>query len=322
MSEWRQLQKSLTGYEKIILLVHEKPDGDCLGAALALGLGLKGRGFKPVLLLPQPIPKIYAFLPGQELIEVKPSGKINEKAAVIAVDCTDMERTEYELDAANPFINIDHHVSNVFFGVLNIVDTAAAATGEIIYRLFKEGRVPITPDMATLLYVAVSTDTGSFIYRNTTPQTMRIASELLALKADLELIRKNLHEKRPYEELVMVKTALRSLFLKEDGKIIGCKLTYRDLRKNKLITTDTDGLAAMMRATDGVEIALLFKEIGPGVIKISLRSKNYVDVNRLASALGGGGHPRAAGCTVRGKLDDVMENVLSLATDYLQRRDD
>lgn len=321
MSDWQELQRRLAGSERVVLLVHEKPDGDCLGAALALGLGLKDRGYKPVLLLPQPIPQIYEFLPGQDLIEVRPPGEINENNAVIAIDCTDLERTEYTLVGDNPMINIDHHISNTFFGGLNIVDTGAAATAEIIYRLFQEGLAKITPDMATLLYVAVSTDTGSFIYSNTTPQTLRIASELLVLKADLDLIRKNLHEKRPYGELVMVKTALCSLFLQGEDRIIGCKLTYSDLCKNNLITTDTDGLVGMLRATDGVEIALLFKELSPGVIKVSLRSKEYADVNKLAGELGGGGHPRAAGCTVRGKLNDVVDHVVSLAINHLKRRD-
>jgi len=321
MSDWQKLQEFIEGHDEAVLLVHEKPDGDCLGSALALGLYLKSRGITPVMPLPDPIPKVYSFLPGQDLVKVKPSGQLEKKAVVIAVDCTDLNRIEYTIPPENPVINIDHHVSNLYFGSLNIVDTGAAAAGEIIYRLFKEGQVDITPDIATLLYVAISTDTGSFIYSNTTPETMQAASELLALKTDLDLVRRHLHEKRPYEELVTVKTALTSLFLENEGMVIGCTLSYSDLQENNLLTADTDGLIGMMRATDGVEVALLFKELRPGEIKVSLRSKNYVDVNLLAGEFGGGGHPRAAGCTVRGNLEKVVEEIVTLAGEYLKRRD-
>ena len=156
------------------------------------------------------------------------------------MDCTDLRRIKYAIPPANPVVNIDHHISNEFWPA-EYSQYPGGRNREMVYYLLREGRIDITPEMATLLYVAVSTDTGSFIYSNTTPETLRIASELLALKADLDLVRKNLHEKRPYNELVMVKTALQSLLLSEDGRIISCRLPYADLERNGLITTDTDG---------------------------------------------------------------------------------
>ncbi len=318
MNDWKNVQAFLEGCPEVILVVHDKPDGDCLGSGLTLCLGLAGLGYKPVMLLPEAIPEIYHFLPGQEYVEIRAKSALPESIPVITVDCSDMERLNYKINESNPVLNIDHHVSNTCFGLLNIVDTDAAATGEIVYSLLGEAKVEITPEMATCLYVAISTDTGSFIYSNTTAKSLRIASELLAQKTDLDLIRSELHETRPLSELLTIKAALENLFISEDGKMISCTLAYKELQEKKLLTTETDGLIGMLRATEGVEIALLFKELQPGLVKISLRSKSYLDVNALASEFNGGGHARAAGCTIKGDLQEVQRLVFKKTNEHLK----
>jgi len=317
MSDWKSISSILGKYRDVNILIHEKADGDALGSALALASILQQLGKKPQILYPEDIPTIYLFLPGLEVVKKQSPGLLEKEIPIIAVDCADEKRTAYKISAEHIVVNIDHHISNNNFGTINIVDSNAAAVGEIIYRILKEAELKITPQMATCLYVAISTDTGSFSYSNTTAETMRIASELIVIGADLDLIRKNLHEKRPLRELLTVKLALASLFISNDSKIIGSILAYDTLRENDLLNSDTDGLIALLRATEGTEVTLLFKEIGPDEIKVSLRSKVYVDVNQIASEYGGGGHARAAGCTIRGNVFDVKDNFIKKVEQYL-----
>lgn len=317
MSDWDNIISILAEHQKVILLIHEKPDGDCLGSALALAQGLMQVGKEPQIWHPEPVAAIYSFLPRLDLYKIQPYGQVPPQVPIIAVDCADASRLGYTLAESNQLINIDHHASNDGFGTYNIVDTKAAAAGEIVYRLLKEGARRITPEIATCLYVAISTDTGSFTYSNTTSATLGIASELLTFGAATDLIREHLHEKRPFAELITMKAALENLFISHDKKIIGCTLDYDTLSANHILTADTDGLIGMLRATDGVEVALLFKELEPSQVKVSLRSKSQVDVNVVARQFGGGGHPRAAGCTVNDSLSKVKQSVMEKTLLYL-----
>jgi len=313
MTKWQEINKWLKEGQEVILLVHEKPDGDCIGSALGFGLFLKTKGFKPVLYLPVPLPVLYTFLPGQELIRVCSPGTLREETPVIAIDCADTKRLGYTVPASSPLINIDHHISNAMFGVVNIVDTHAAAAGEVIYRIIEEEDGPLPPDIATCLYVAIVTDTGSFRYSNVTSETFRIAGNLVLAGADLESVRNRLFESRPLMELLLLNKALETLSITAEGKIMSAQLPYEVLHKENWHDPDTDGLIGIMRATEGVEVALLFKELEPQLVKVSLRSKSYVDANKLARQFEGGGHPRAAGCTVYGPLDQVIRQVMAEA---------
>jgi phosphoesterase RecJ-like protein len=309
MTEWQELKAVLTGHREAVILVHEKPDGDCLGSGLALGLGLKSMGIKPSLFLSEPLPALYRFLPGQDMIKTGEQ-EIRPGVLVVAVDCADEARFDYRIPEGNPVINIDHHTSNTNYGKLNIVDPGAAAAGEIIFRLFVQGNIAINREIATCLYVAIATDTGSFRFSNMTRNTFTIAGELVEKGADLDLIRNQLYEKRPYDELLVIKAALKSISRSNDGKLLTCSLSYDDLKRDNLFASETDGIATMMRAVDGAEVAMLFKEIQPNEVKVSFRSKSYFDVNELAKVFQGGGHPRAAGCIVKASLEDACSRVI------------
>lgn len=318
MSDWPKVWALLSGKREVDLLVHEKPDGDCLGSALAMALCLKELKFSPRLLLPEKLPGIYEFLPGREFVEITTETVLKPQSLVIAIDCADVSRLGYTLPEQGCILNIDHHVSNERYGSLNIVDTTAGAAGEIIYRLLRESQTPVTPDIATCLYVALATDTGTFSYTNTTLETFRIAGELVSSGADMAAIRFNLYEQRPLTELLMVKEALVSLLLSSDGQVISCVLPYENMKDKNLLNVEADGLLNLMRSTKGVELALLFKEIEPGIIKVSLRSKSFFDVNSLAREYSGGGHPCAAGCTIKGELDPTRKMVLERANEIIK----
>lgn len=318
MRKWQEIIKHLNKNQEVALLVHEKPDGDCLGSALALGLYLQEIGYKPVLYLPEPISSLYKFLPGQEFIRVVTNGLLSDNSAFIAVDCADEERWSYQLPQNSILLNIDHHVSNTLFGEVSLVDSQAAATGEIIYRIITDEGGTITPEIATCLYVAISTDTGSFRYSNVTPTTFSIAGELVKAGADLDLIRQELFEKRPLTELLTMKKALETLSITAEGRIAAAYLSYEMLQEDEILDPDTDGLISLLRSTDGVELALIFKELESQVVKVSLRSKSYLDVNKLAQRFNGGGHPRAGGCTIKGQLDRVMKEVMAAAVQAIE----
>ncbi|MDD2401801.1 MAG: bifunctional oligoribonuclease/PAP phosphatase NrnA [Clostridia bacterium] len=318
MSEWQKIKAYLQGQKNIILLVHEKPDGDCMGAALALAHHLQMEGYSPSLYNPDAIPMIYGFLPGQEMIKTYKDKRLPEGIPIIVIDCADQGRVRYVLPENVPIINIDHHVSNNYFGSYNLVDTKAAATGEIIYKLLVESEESINSFTATCLYVALSSDTGSFKYSNTTARTFRYASELVELGADMELIRYNLFERRPISELLMMKLALTNMKQSVDKRIIWTALSYRKLAENNLLQTDTDSVISLMRSTEGIEIAFVIKELEPNLVKVSLRSKKYFDVNVLANKFHGGGHSRAAGCTIKGDLNEIVINIISTAKGCLK----
>jgi phosphoesterase RecJ-like protein len=318
MTNWQRIISNLKKGEKITLLVHEKPDGDCLGSALALGLQLKYAGYQPQLYLPEPIPATYVFLPGTELINIYRKKQLPSGEPVIAVDCADPGRIQYPLPQGCPIINIDHHCSNNFFGDYYLVDPSAAATGEIIFTLLKEAKVTINPQAATCLYVAILADTGSFSYSNTTAKTFQIAAELLEIGCDIELIRENFFDKRPLQELLNIKLTLTKMQFTGNNRIVWSAMSYQELAAQNLLSTDTDSALNLMRSVEGVEAAIIFREIEPGKVKISFRSQKQLDVNLLAGEFGGGGHTRAAGCSIEGNLETIISSVIKRTEDYLR----
>jgi phosphoesterase RecJ-like protein len=324
MSHWQKMISYLRKNGELIILVHEKPDGDCLGSALALGLHLQAAGYRPTLFLPEPVPLTYDFLPGQELIKALEKGEqLPEAQLIVAVDCADQSRILYsfpeQASAQTPVFNIDHHCSNTLFGDCNIVDPNAAATGEMIFHLLKESGIPISPAVATCLYVAIIADTGSFTYSNTSAETFHIAAELLELGSDMNLIRHNLYDRRPVLELINIKLTLSKLQFTEDHRVVWSALSHEELASHNLLHTDTDSVLNLMRSVEGVEAAIIFRELEPGVIKISFRSQNQLDVNCIACEFGGGGHARAAGCTLNGDLSTTIARVINRTQEQLQK---
>ena len=319
MSTWQKIKAYLEAYKDIILLIHEKPDGDCLGSALALGHHLIDEGYQPFLYHPDPIPAIYDFLPGQEMIKLYQEKNLPEDIPIIAVDCADSGRILYNLPQDVPIINIDHHSSNNCFGAYNLINAKAAATGEIIYELLSEAEKEISVPTATCLYVAISADTGSFRYSNTTAKTFRIAGELLNLGARIDYIRENLFDRHPLSELITIKLALANMQFSLEGKLAWSILAYEELLANNLLDVDTESVISLLRSVEGVEAALVFKELEPSKVKISFRSKKYLDANLLANEFGGGGHARAAGCSLEGNLKEITTKVLNRATICLRK---
>jgi len=215
------------------------------------------------------------------------------------------------LEGAKYIINIDHHISNTNFGNINMVDSSAAATGELIYSLIKKLDIEIDKDIATCLYTAISSDTGSFMYDNTTSKTHRIISELLELEIDKNNININLYQNRSIERTMLFIKSLETLNLYFDKKVAVVKVTQKMIQDSGAKMEDTEGIVAFIREMADVEVAILLKEFKEDEIKVSMRSKKAADVAAICDKFGGGGHIRAAGCTINLSIDSSEQAIIN-----------
>jgi phosphoesterase RecJ-like protein len=296
---------------RALMLGHVHPDADVLGTLLALGEALRGRGWQVMAGGPHPAPRSLDFLPGVEAYEVLKSldGRFD---VTVLTDCPNPDRTEGLIDAARAasaaVVNIDHHPDNRRYGTVNWIDVGAAATGEMLYRLLVGLRAPLTPSIATNLFTAVHTDTGSFRYSNVTPETFRIASALTEAGADPAAISSALYERRAPDSLRFLGESLARVRVSEDGRIAWLALP-EGLVPERFV--EAEELVNYPRSIATVKVGCLLRELGGERVKVSLRAKGDVDVNRVAAKFGGGGHANAAGATVRGSLDAVTQQVLA-----------
>ncbi|NLW07383.1 MAG: bifunctional oligoribonuclease/PAP phosphatase NrnA [Clostridia bacterium] len=320
MSEVGRIVATLMQAREMAIVSHVTPDGDCLGSMLALALALKQQGKRAISVNADPVPETLQFLPGQADI-VSPDRVTRIPPLLVVVDSTDMERAGPVISTwdrqVEMIINIDHHVSNSFFGHLNMVDSSAAATAELIYALLQRMPVRITPEIATCLYTALITDTGSFQYENCTATTLRLAADLLEQGAKAQLMREYLWERKPLASLHLLSASLATLTLGCDNQIAWMKVTEAMLADSGLAPEYAESLVNYPRSIAGVEVSLLFRELPGGLVKVNLRSKKKVDVNRVAEAFDGGGHRRAAGCIIKGELNEVIAMVVAAVSKEL-----
>lgn len=301
-------------YGSFLITTHINPEGDSLGSQLALYQLLERMGKKAVMINDHKVPAVYEFLPQNNLIRTRLEKNIDYDVA-IAVDCPTLERIGRVKEIIRDdriILNIDHHISNVNFGKVNWIEANASSCGEMIYSLFKELDCKIDKDIAINIYTAILTDTGSFGYNNTSSRTHSIASELLGYGLDVSDIHEKIYEKKSISEMKLLGMALLDVKTEENGKIAYVVVT-QDMANacDNFDLKGTESFVNFPRAISGVEIALFFREEKAGSIHVSFRSKGKVDVYKLAQVFGGGGHARASGCLVKGKLDEVKEQVLA-----------
>jgi phosphoesterase RecJ-like protein len=292
------------------MLGHVHPDADVLGTLMALGLALEARGWQVVYGGPHPAPGALGFLPGIERYQVLPAIDGRFDVAVLT-DCPNPGRTEGLIDqaraAASVVVNVDHHPDNRLYGHVNWIDTAAAATGEMVYRLLIDLGLPLTPAIATNLFTAIHTDTGSFRYSNVTPATFQIAAELVAAGAEPAVVSAAIYERRPTDALRWLSESLARVQVSEDGRVAWLALPGGAVPETFV---ESEELVNYPRSIASVRVACLLRARGEQV-KVSLRGKGDVDVQRIAAKFGGGGHPNAAGFSVAGGLETVTRDVLA-----------
>lgn len=298
--------------DKIVILPHVSADGDAIGSSLALAMVLRKLGKKPKVMLEEDIPYIYGFLPGREMAEVFTTGHELFNAAV-ALDTGDLGRLGARrsmFESAAETVNIDHHNTNTEFAFHNYVSAGSSAVGEIIYEMIKSMGLKPDMDIATCLYVAIATDTGSFRFSNTSPLTHQIVSELINVGVKVAEVSTKIFDSNSYEKVKLTGAAISKLEILENGRIAIMALDYDLIKETGAKEEDSDGIINIARNIRGVEVAAMLREWSNGEIKVNLRSSSYVDVSAIAGLYKGGGHKRAAGYITGGSLEAAKNALL------------
>ncbi len=308
--------------QRFVVISHIRPDGDALGCTIAMGLCLRALGKEVQMWNDDGCVERFHFLPGSELVKQPPEVP-EEFDVAIMLDTAVKERggrCVKAVKSAGTWINMDHHVSNPRYADLNFIDSTSPATGQILFELFRAGNLPLTYEMADSLYVAISTDTGSFQYPNTTARTYEIGAELVRLGVNVGTLSQNLYESHPRRRIELLKAMLNVMRFSSDDRVASIALPLTIVRELGTKPDDTEGLIDHIRSIEGVRIAAFFEELPDGLVRVSLRSKDKsTDVCEIASAFGGGGHTLAAGLRTRGTLAEVQEKVLQAIHDKLPR---
>ena len=292
---------------------HIRPDGDCIGSQLGLTLALRDQGKKVVCWNEDAMPDKLAFLDADRLVQKPRRGQSFD--CVIATDCASYERLGKVgkcIGNRKLFINIDHHASNTRYADINWVSEREPSSGELIFRLLKVARWPITPAVADCLFTAVSTDTGSFQYPSTRPSTFHVGAELVTRGANLAKISDEVYESYSLSRVRLLRHVYNHFRLIHNDQIAYFRLKQADYARTGAEKDDSEGLIDHVRAIAPVVVACMFEEMGQDLTRISLRSKSEnINVNEIAAEFGGGGHKAAAGARIAGSPLSVERRVIA-----------
>src|SRR6202140_1319515 len=292
---------------RFLLTSHARPDGDAVGSALACCQILRAMGKHADVVLHDGVPRIYQPLPFGDTVVRAVSVEGNYEAAII-LECDSLQRTRLEGLENRFLINIDHHISGKPFANVNWIDPKAVATAEMVYRLAREAGVTISPEIATCLYTAVLTDTGSFMFEGTNEHTFALARELVLAGADPAHCARNIYFGHSTAKMRLLGAALSNLH--REGTLAWISVSQEQMLRCHAKEEDCEGLVNYALSMQGVEVALFFRELPDGRFRISLRSKGKVDVAAVAERFGGGGHHCASGCALAGPLPVAAARVI------------
>ena len=292
---------------------HIKPDGDTVGSGLALASFLHRLGKKASMYSLEPVPQYLTFLNKAKTIKImqKVPGEFD---CAIILECLDLERMGNLITAeqAGVLINIDHHSSFSNYGHINYIDSKASSSAELIFNIFKQFNMPILKHEAEALYVALVTDTGKFQQANSTPKAFRMAAELLEAGVVPTEIYGRLYATQSLPSLNLLGESLTGLKTAHFGKIAYFSITKKMYRHTHSGAADTEGIINHAMMIPEIIVGIFFRETEtPGLIKVSMRSKDHFDVNRIAKHFGGGGHKNAAGCSIKGSIRSVEKMFLT-----------
>jgi phosphoesterase RecJ-like protein len=306
-AEIERARALLEGAAEIAIVSHERPDGDAVGSLLGLGLSLRRRGQRATAVLGAGLPARYGFLPGAGDVQQAIPAATD---LLVAVDCAELSRTGIPAgDLRRPAgINIDHHPTNSRYAHVNLVDPQAAATSQILYRLSPALGLPIDRDVATNYLAGLVSDTIGFRTPNVTPGVLRLAADMEGQTGALAEVYDQLLNRRSFSAARYWGAGLARL--ERQGPVIWTQLTLEDRLAAGYSGSDDADLINLLGTVEGSEVSLVFVEQSGGQVKVSWRSRNGMDVSRLAQDFGGGGHEPAAGATVSGALDDVVRRVI------------
>lgn len=321
-STLEQIANKLKEADTILLYPHVIMDGDTLGSSIALCIALRKIGKKAHILIEDEIPSYLLFMEKEYC--TFDQHILDAPDISISVDCSDIERFVMRKDkflAGKCSICLDHHRTNNYFADMNYIDEYAGATGEIIYNLIKTMGVELDVEMAEAIYTAITTDTGNFQYTNTTKTTHLITADLFDIGIDLEKISVEVYQNIRHEKLKILNEVINTIEMLYNGKADIACVTREMLEKTGALMEETEGIIETLRNISGVEISAFLKETKPGEIKVGLRSKTYGDVSSIAQSFGGGGHKKAAGCTLYTSLEEAKKLISAAILAHLEEAD-
>jgi phosphoesterase RecJ-like protein len=314
----------LRGAERISTFCHENPDSDTLGAAMAIAMAAERLGKQAEVVCVDPPPPFLAFLPGIERVRRTPG---LEPDVAVVVDAGELSRIgsvvteQAEWFSRARLVNIDHHVSNPGYGEAVWIDPQAAATCELVTLLLAELGVPLDAPLATVLMAGIVQDTHTFAHPNATARTLRVAAELVEAGAPLAAINRAVYADKPFSTLALWGLMLAGIGQRADGRIVHAAMTAAMLASTGEQPTASEGFVDLLGSTRNADVTILFKEVGPTETRVSVRTSARADAVAITSAFGGGGHARAAGCTVMSPLEAARDLVLAEAERELARGD-
>lgn len=303
--------------ESIVILTHENPDGDAVGSSIAMYLGLKELGKTPDIIIPE-FPRAFENLPGIE--NIKKESDIENYDLAIALDTASIKMlngySKYFEDAKTKIV-IDHHSSNTMFGDYNYVDQDSPACAQLLLVLFNYFNIEVSKEIGTAILAGIITDTGGFRYDGVTAETFELVAGLCQKGVKVSKVYQKVFASTSKSKFFLHRIALDRLELLENEKIAFTYITKNDENSVGAENGDYDGIVEQGRDIEGVEISIFLRETEKG-IKASLRSKDYVNVSELCRIFGGGGHIRAAGCTIPGTIEQVKTQILNQARAMLK----
>ena len=305
---------ALKRHKRFLLACHVSPEGDAIGSLLAIDSLLRRLGKKTTIINEDPFPERLPCLSARrwrQAHEIKKAGTFD---ALVTTDCPTLERIGSVRELISPqtvIFNIDHHISNTFFGKHNYVRPEAAATGEVVFEIFKQFKMRLTREEAKNLYVAITTDTGSFKYSTTTVHSHRVAAELIATGIDIEKINDQIYSSYSLNKIQLYSRLLGRVTTTACGRVAWVGMRLNDLHQSGATYEDTEGFIDFLRYLREVNVAFFMSELAAGAVKVSFRAKGSDDVNRIATEFGGGGHRKASGCTIQGTLEEAEQKILA-----------
>ncbi len=301
--------------DRFVVTAHRNPEGDALGASLGLGGALAEMGKQVLFYNADPVPRVLRPFPLAERV-VSTLRDARAGDTVIVCDCGELERVGEEMLARRDefrFVNLDHHVSSRGFAEVSYIDPAASATSLLVHRLLRRIGHPISPEVATNLLCGIVTDTGSFRYSNAGPETFEAAADLVRAGAKPDFVSQRLFDSNEEKTLRLLALVLGSLERTADGRMATVVVSHGMFEATGTSAEHVENFVNYPRSIEGVDLAVLLRELGPDHWKVSLRGNGRVDTTAISGALGGGGHRNASGCAVRGRLEEVKDAILSRA---------
>jgi phosphoesterase RecJ-like protein len=295
---------------KCLIIPHQSPDGDCLGSSFTLSNFFDKHDIEHFIIMDDIIPSNYMFLKKDNMITSEQVSGTYDYAVIL--DTSSLDRagaTSDVIKRCQSLVVIDHHKTNCYFGDVNIVEMVSSV-GELLYNLYQEIDYTIDQTDAIGLYTSIVTDTGEFRYSNTSSQTLKVASALFDTGFDFENISREIFSNQELKQVILKSTSLSAIELHSDNKLAMLTVSQDMLKKLSCEMYHSDGIVEAGRDITGVEVSVLLKEIDSKTVKVSMRSKAYLDVAEISLIFSGGGHARAAGCTVELSLDETKQKII------------